>query len=162
MMQIRRDNPDLNGAEQNIAVSNSALVRLPSQAKPCALQVPIIHHHNPDFMLFNFHIEVKGRIWRHEWIRMMANLKRPDRYKVILTANDRNSRRKLIKSMTRLCPQVEYAHIEDTTEPWKDKWLKLAKLDWETCMEEDREATRKLVKRMTGDIPLWLTTQQDS
>lgn len=145
----------LNKEELKVALSNPMLHRVPNAVKPCILQVEIMHNHNPDFALFNYFIEVKGRFYKEAWIKMLANLKRPDRYKIILCSSNKKDRRKLANTLTRRCPEIEWAHIENKSQPWANEWLDAAIQDWITCSEADREVTRERCKRF-GSLPTWM------
>lgn len=146
---------DINKPEAIVLTDSPMLSRVPSTTNPRVMTVPIHHNHNPDFMLFHYHVEVKGRHWKLEWVRALANLDRPDRYKIVLCSSSDKERRRLISALRRHKAHVEYVHIEDKDKPWASRWVTEALQDWLDSTEEERLARTEQVQRITKSTPAW-------
>lgn len=150
---VKKNHPDLNSVERQLMLDQPALVRLPSHIKPTAITVEVPINHNPDFMLYHYFVEVKGRVYKREWISLLERLPRPDRYKIVLCAQSRKDRDRLRKQLDKRCPQIEYCEYEQE-QLWKSKWVSEAIRDWFTSSLEDKLKTIELIRRMTGDVPV--------
>ena len=150
MATVKAAHPDLNKIERQLMLDQPALVRLPSAVKPTAITIEVPINHNPDFMLYHYFIEVKGRMYKREWIQLLSRLPNPERYKVVLCAKSPKDRAKLKRALD----DIGIENVDFEREPvWKARWMKEAFNDWHESTIEEKQRTIALVRRMTGSLP---------
>ena len=152
MDRVKQENPDLNQYERQIILEQPLVVRLPSHVKPCAITVKVPVNHNPDFIMYRLWIEVKGHVFKHEWLKLLKELPHPELYKIVLCAKSKKDRDRLKRRLVHQCPRIEFCDYEQRAQH-QQRWLRQAIEDWQQCTHEEKQATRALVKRMTGDVP---------